>query len=616
MNKQRTHERLERQRTNEDAIIQQSAYQVPENVYEVPGSNGQSLASETRTFMEPRFGHDFGQVRIHADERTGTEHAQPVARLTDAAPTEAVIGPEGGPLSPNLSASIQAERGSGTSLNAPVREQMEQSFGANFADVRLHTDPASHAFNHSVGARAFTVGSDIFFGPKASPGETPLLAHELTHVVQQRGMDNGGPIVVGPAGDSSEQEASMMSTVIASNVPPAVGSVAGEANQVQRVSEDAPLSATHTTTEGFSRLGTGLLIQRAEPTMEERFAAVEKREKAMEQRVAAMQQAQDVDRQATEKHEKARDIHQKATDLDQLWRAKFEKQFAGYREAIERISGGLQAATKGFEEAQKEQAETEATVMSVVKAMVVFAGGFEFAFAEHLGKLAGVTEKTAEHILSVGHAATDIVVDAVKEGIKPAKTPESASIPGAKTLAGAAGGDPLAFLTSNLAALDNYQQTISNAFIQRSMITGSYTSDDQWSNFSPPTQEAIYKDLFDKLDKVASTADKLKPDSVIAHVLERHIWAHWIVETAERVDNNTKEMVGGIGGMPFEGTEGTNSIFTPGADIEKRLNEVFVAAFAGVELTGHWYSSNSPDNWRDLLIKWARKYDEGIGFGS
>ncbi len=259
------------------------ADEAPSIVDEVLSSGGQPLDSEARSYMEPRFGHDFSQVRIHADERSGanentfgTGHAQPVARLTDAAATEEVIGPEGGPLSSNLASSIQAERGNGAPLNTPVREQMEQTLGANFADVRLHADSASYAFNHSVGARAFTVGSDIFLGPKTNPDETQLLAHELTHVVQQRNMGNGGPMVVGPADDTCEQEASMTSATIAANVTPAVEDAAGGAHQVQRLSEDVPLNreagAAHAATGAFSRSGTGLLIQREGPTVEERVA--------------------------------------------------------------------------------------------------------------------------------------------------------------------------------------------------------------------------------------------------------------------------------------------------------------------------------------------------------
>jgi Domain of unknown function (DUF4157) len=68
---------------------------------------------------------------------------------------------------------------------------MEQAFGANFGSVRIHTDSQSDQLNRSINAQAFTTKSDIFFSKgKYDPGSRSgqeLLAHELTHVVQQTG---------------------------------------------------------------------------------------------------------------------------------------------------------------------------------------------------------------------------------------------------------------------------------------------------------------------------------------------------------------------------------------------------------------------------------------------
>jgi hypothetical protein len=68
---------------------------------------------------------------------------------------------------------------------------MEGAFGADFSGVKVHTDSKSHELNQSIQARAFTTGQDIFFrqgeyNPGSRPGQE-LLAHELTHVVQQNG---------------------------------------------------------------------------------------------------------------------------------------------------------------------------------------------------------------------------------------------------------------------------------------------------------------------------------------------------------------------------------------------------------------------------------------------
>lgn len=93
---------------------------------------------------------------------------------------------------PDLESSIQRERGSGQPLEVSVRNPMEQAFGADFSGVRIHTDAQSDQLNRSIQAKAFTTGSDIFFrqgeyNPNSWGGQE-LIAHELTHVVQQTGL--------------------------------------------------------------------------------------------------------------------------------------------------------------------------------------------------------------------------------------------------------------------------------------------------------------------------------------------------------------------------------------------------------------------------------------------
>ena len=95
----------------------------------------------------------------------------------------------------NLETSIQQERGSGQPLSDDIRQPMEQAFGTDFSAVKIHTDNRSDQLNQSIQARAFTTGQDIFFrqGEYApeSHGGKELLAHELTHVVQQNGSALG-----------------------------------------------------------------------------------------------------------------------------------------------------------------------------------------------------------------------------------------------------------------------------------------------------------------------------------------------------------------------------------------------------------------------------------------
>ncbi|WP_229397625.1 eCIS core domain-containing protein [Micromonospora okii] len=107
--------------------------------------------------------------------------------------------------------------GGGTPLAPDVRADMEARFGGqDFGDVRVHTDGAAHESARSVNAQAYTVGSEIVFqrdsyDPTSAAGQH-MLAHELTHVVQQRsgpvdGTDHGGGVRVSDPSDRFEREA-------------------------------------------------------------------------------------------------------------------------------------------------------------------------------------------------------------------------------------------------------------------------------------------------------------------------------------------------------------------------------------------------------------------------
>lgn len=118
---------------------------------------------------------------------------------------------EGGRVHPDVTARIAAARGRGAPLAPAVREQMSAAFGHDFGDVRIHTDELAGALARSVQARAFTTGADVFFGageyaPAAAQGRG-LLAHELAHVIQQRGAPTSGDMRVSEPGDALEREA-------------------------------------------------------------------------------------------------------------------------------------------------------------------------------------------------------------------------------------------------------------------------------------------------------------------------------------------------------------------------------------------------------------------------
>lgn len=115
-------------------------------------------------------------------------------------------------------------RGGGSALDDSVRADMESSLGHDFSDVRVHTDSTASASAKGINAHAYTVGNEIVFGAgqysPGSPSGRETLAHELTHVVQQRsgpveGTDDGSGVAVSDPGDRFELAASAAASRVA-----------------------------------------------------------------------------------------------------------------------------------------------------------------------------------------------------------------------------------------------------------------------------------------------------------------------------------------------------------------------------------------------------------------
>lgn len=117
-------------------------------------------------------------------------------------------------LDDDVSLRINQARSSGETLHPEIQNQMGQGLGADFSQVRVHTSQESHELNQELGAKAFTTGKDIFFkegayDPHSTSGKE-LLAHELTHVVQQgtgQVTHSASGMTVNAPGDAFEQQA-------------------------------------------------------------------------------------------------------------------------------------------------------------------------------------------------------------------------------------------------------------------------------------------------------------------------------------------------------------------------------------------------------------------------
>ncbi|MEA5627800.1 DUF4157 domain-containing protein [Nostoc sp. UHCC 0251] len=96
-----------------------------------------------------------------------------------------------GEASTDLANSINSARSGGQPLDRSLQQSMGQAMGTDFSGVRVHTDAQADQLNQSIQAKAFTTGQDVFFRQgeyqPGSKGGQELIAHELTHVVQQNG---------------------------------------------------------------------------------------------------------------------------------------------------------------------------------------------------------------------------------------------------------------------------------------------------------------------------------------------------------------------------------------------------------------------------------------------
>lgn len=152
---------------------------------------------------------------LRLQQHYGNRYMQRVVGLSREAGGEAGVGAD-------VESAIERKRGGGQMLDRSVRSQMESAFGVDFTGVRVHTDSEANSLNHTLGARAFTIGRDIFFShgeyrPESSGG-LELLAHELTHVVQQDRPAVQGKLTVSHPDDLYEQEADRVAKAVVRHI--------------------------------------------------------------------------------------------------------------------------------------------------------------------------------------------------------------------------------------------------------------------------------------------------------------------------------------------------------------------------------------------------------------
>jgi hypothetical protein len=197
--------------------------------------------------------------KAHGAVREGADTASPdlaaraaLAGRTEALAPAAVLRLQRAAGNAGVAAALENEqespvrsvvgKGSGQPLEAPLRQRMEASFGADFSDVRVHSGGSAAASAQAIDAHAYTVGNEIVLGDGQTPGSPTherTLAHELTHVVQQRsgpvdGTPTAGGISVSDPADRFERAAETTADAVVSTGR--AGAVAGDAggSSVQR----------------------------------------------------------------------------------------------------------------------------------------------------------------------------------------------------------------------------------------------------------------------------------------------------------------------------------------------------------------------------------------------
>ena len=202
-------------------------------VADVPRNPGQPLGAPLTEEMRARPGADFSWVPVHADSADKDTLAlqRSIGNAAVSRMPEQARHQHGGWYGHQQSAPAAVQRsavrdvlsGSGQPLGASLREEMEARLGADFSRVRVHTDDAARASAAEIGARAYTSGSHVVIGPGAADKHT--LAHELTHVIQQRqgpvaGTGNGGGLKISDPSDRFEREAEANATWALNGIGP------------------------------------------------------------------------------------------------------------------------------------------------------------------------------------------------------------------------------------------------------------------------------------------------------------------------------------------------------------------------------------------------------------
>jgi hypothetical protein len=179
---------------NEDSWVQRVAISpAPPDSLQRAATDMCSYKDEAATPEETK--EEDAQEQVPGEDQVPAEEEERKAQETPVQPKRQ--SPVAA-LPDDIEERLNSTRGEGQPLPQATRHFMEYRFGHEFSHVRVHTGASAHRLNHDLNALAFTTGTHIYFGPgqfqPATRAGQHLLAHELTHVVQQGGGAGSGMV--------------------------------------------------------------------------------------------------------------------------------------------------------------------------------------------------------------------------------------------------------------------------------------------------------------------------------------------------------------------------------------------------------------------------------------
>jgi hypothetical protein len=192
---------------------------------------------------------------------------------------------------------VKQERGGGHPLDKATQQEIGQTLGRDLGDVRVHTGAEADRLNRALDAQAFTTGRDVFFregkyAPHTTEGKE-LLAHELTHVVdQQEGVveESGSGTTVHAPDDAHEQRADAVSKEVAGpqsaqsrTYTPGQGMQSPSVQRQSDPEEELDLKAVQRQEEPEEELDLKAVQRQEEPEEELELKAIQRQEEPEEE---------------------------------------------------------------------------------------------------------------------------------------------------------------------------------------------------------------------------------------------------------------------------------------------------------------------------------------------